>query len=192
MDKANTESIAAPHPTAPKTQAQVVPEGELPAKKHKSMLDDSEGEAIEEEPHHDEHSHDEPIEELQPQPPKKRLKVKTSPEDAHPSYQNKMLTKRKAIDYTKIKADTERSKKSRRMKFDDFATRQSHISRAADKAYDQSLGSGAWSRIHHTHKRAMINDIIFCIECGKSSIKKVEGLALHCPGVPSMSTDEPS
>ena len=48
-----------------------------------------------------------------------------------------------------------------------------------------SLGAAAWDKIHSSHRRALVNDIVYCIKCGKYGIKKVEGLSSQCTGMPT-------
>ena len=43
---------------------------------------------------------------------------------------------------------------------------------------------GAYASIHSSHKRAMLNQIIFCTKCGLYCINKAEGLRMQCRGPP--------
>ena len=46
-------------------------------------------------------------------------------------------------------------------------------------------GGGAYGSIHLSHKRVMLNQIVFCTTCGLSCINKAEGLKLQCRGPPT-------
>ena len=62
---------------------------------------------------------------------------------------------------------------------------QSSISYKVDqKLTEEPSTGGTWARLHHTHRRALVNGIMYCEKCGQFAIKKVEGLADPCNGKP--------
>ena len=157
-----------------------------PIKKFKSSLDDSEGE-MNEEDFQDEHEAqgqegDSKVE----MPPRKILRTKTAAEDAHPAYEARRAKKR-PIDFETIKVAATEAKRARRSSFVEFTSRQSRTSLGSERQFAPHQSEGVRSQVHESHTRALVGDIIFCIKCGKFSIKKVEGLANRCSGAPAHS-----
>ena len=50
-----------------------------------------------------------------------------------------------------------------------------HIDQEVKLAVNE--GSGAFDRVHTSHKRAMVNQIVFCIKCGRAEIREAKDVA---------------
>jgi hypothetical protein len=162
-----------------------------PKRRKLANLDDSEGE-FEEEPELEEdervEAEDGPPEQEHPSiaddmPPRKRLCTKTAASEAHPSYEVRRARKR-PLDYHAVADAVASTAKQRKLRFQEHLARQSQVSIAIGKQFTPMDGAGAWSRIHASHRRALVNDICDCVRCGLFCINKAQGLAQVCTGRP--------
>ena len=181
-----------------------IPSGPSTGRDRMHNLDDEDAEPMQED-------HDEaPMEEWLPpteeearqhdEPPRKKLKQKTPAEEASSHYRNensrKDLKRKQKFDYEDVKAATESVKKLKKNEYEDHLTKQSAVSLAAEqrmsevkvKDKDEPVhreGQSAWSRIHPSHRRALVNKIIYCTKCGCFAVNKAIKLAEVCTGIPT-------
>ena len=120
-------------------------------------------------------------------PKRRRLNSKTKSDET--VYGDGRGYKRKAkISFEQISKVIKNSKKLKSKEFEDALEKQSTASLKSEPIVErQGQQAGAWSRVHGTHRRCLLNGILYCSRCGKYSIGKVEGLAETCTGAPTSS-----
>ena len=120
-------------------------------------------------------------------PPRKRLKTKTTPDLAHISYKEFHKRQKRPIDYREVSNHVNKKRKLLHADFESkmIAKSAGHIDQEVKLAVNE--GSGAFDRVHTSHKRAMVNQIVFCIKCGLYCINKADGLSVQCRGCPTNS-----
>ena len=96
-------------------------------------------------------------------------------------------SKKRAFDYDEVNKVANEEKRHKAEKFHEVSRQQSHVSIRTEPQVEEGGSQkqgGAWANVHPTHKRYLLNGILFCARCGKYSIAKTEGLAIECPGQP--------
>ena len=117
----------------------------------------------------------------------KRLRLRTKTPADGTAYEVRR-PKRRPFDYEKVTAATRALKAAKTSEFLEVSSRQSAISlRSEPRLETAKPQAGAWSKVHPTHKRVLLNGILYCRICGLSSINKIEGLAESCNGEPKNS-----
>ena len=185
-------TVEVPVQVAAPEQVEAMPASTVEAAQHtRSRLDDPEiGDFFEDEPHEQEPLQEEeqgpPEDEAYPDqvegPARKRLRMKTPAEQTVYEVRRK---RRKDIDYDAVREATGEVKKRRRLEYETTVAKQPRIDQTVQLTTQSSRGG--WGNIHGSHRRAMVNQIIFCYKCGLYSVNKAEGLAQQCKGQPANS-----
>ena len=135
----------------------------------KNPLDDSEGECEDEEPF--ELYDDVPPQTFAELPNPKRVKIsaKTPEQDLpHRFYQQK-----RKFDFDDVQQAAASFRKTGVQEFRKHAEQESRTSKPREVEQvvigtpeEDVVNEGGWSRVHPSHKRAMVNNVIFCTKCG--------------------------
>jgi hypothetical protein len=149
----------------------------------RSMLDDSDADAIEEDYHNEDDF-------AAPPPPKRTRLTKKTPEEA---IGHKIYAKKRKFDYADVREATESCRKISRDDFRSFAEKESRASkpRQVDQTLIEEQGEmiendvkGGWSKIHPSHVRSLVHNVVFCIKCGAWMSSNCRTLGKPCMKVP--------